>query len=268
MNQNYFLAIMLATATLHSTVSAHIFEGISIWWQGKEEEVITHEHVLTPGAHISIENPKGDITISTWNQNKVMLEVTKIGSEKSVEHTKVDLTYTKHGVSIKTVNVHPEEICRVSLSLIVPSDAILDHIKTDRGNITVKNCVTPVSITSNYGNINIDELGSSANIYTKHGSITLSTVNNLAKEHKIVAFTERGTITLSTPEETNGHLYATTLRGNVSTEQPVTLDARTMPINKKTIAQLKKEIQGSFGSGDGPNIKLHTNNGNIKVTVS
>ena len=268
MNNKHVLTAILLAAIANSTVSAYNFEDISLWWKGKEEEVVSHEHLLTPNAHISVENPKGTITISTWKQNKIMLEATKTGSEKSVKNTKIDLTYTKDGLSIKTVNIHPDDFCKVSLSLIVPVDAVLESVKTDRGNIIVKNCSTPLSITSNYGDVFIEDAHSSANVYTKHGLISISTTDTLTKENKIVAFTEKGAITLQVPETTNAHLYATTLRGHVSTEQPVTLDKRTISINTKNIAQFKRDVQGCLGSGQGPTFKLHTNKGNIKVAVS
>lgn len=268
MNIKQFLAAAFLASNLNFTVSAHIFEDISLWWKGKEEEVISHEHVLSTNAHISIENIYGDITVSTWKQNKVMLEATKIGSEASVKNTKIDLTYTKNGLSIKTVNLNPNETCKIAFSIIIPSDAVLDSVKTDAGNITVKNTITALSLTSNYGDINVVDAQNSVNAYTKNGSITISTVTNLAPDNRIIAFTEKGTITLQVPEESNAHVSATTLRGHVSTEQPITLDPRTIKISTKALAQLKKDVQGSLGDGKGAHIKLHTNKGNIKLTVA
>lgn len=268
MNIKQFLAIAFVVSNLNFTVSAHIFEDLSLWWKGKEEEVISHEHTLTPHAHISIENIYGDITISTWKQSKVMLEATKIGSEASVKNTKIDLTYTKNGLSIKTVNLNPNEICKIAFSIIVPSDAVLDSVKTDAGNIVIKNVITPLALTSNYGDITVQEAQHSVNVYTKNGSITISTLPTLTADNRIVAFTEKGTITLQVPEESNAHVCATTLRGHVSSEQPITLDPRTIKISTKTLAQLKRDVQGSLGDGKGPNVKLHTNKGNIKLVVS
>ncbi len=266
MNTKQFLTIVFLAGNF--TASANIFEDISLWWKGKEEEVISHEHALTTKSHISIENSYGDITIATWKQPKIMLEATKIGSETSVKNAKIDLTYTKNGLTIKTVNLNPNEKCKIVFSIIVPSDAVLDSVKTDSGNIVVKSITTPVSITSNYGDITVTEAYHSVNAYTKNGSITISTMPTLTSENRIIAFTEKGTITLQVPEESNAHVCATTLRGHVSTEQPITLDPRTIKISTRTLAQLKKDVQGSLGDGKGPHVKLHTNKGNIKLVAS
>ncbi len=268
MNTKQFLAIGFLLTAVNCTLSAHIFEDISLWWKTKEEEVVTHEHKLSPGAHISIENNNGPITISTWNKNSIMLEATKSGSEQSVKNTKIDLTYTAKGLSIKTVGLKPDKTCTISFAIIVPVDAHLDSIKTEQGNITVKNSATPLSLSSNYGDLTVIDAQSSINAHTKYGQITISTTSELKDDNKVLAFTERGAITMHVPEKTNAHLYATTLRGSVSTEQPITLDPRTTPINTKAIAQIKRDVQGSLGSGQGPTFKLHTNKGNIKLAVS
>lgn len=270
MNTKQFFAIGFLLASLNCTLSADIFEGLSLWpWKSTEEEVVTHEHKLAPGAHISIENDHGDISITTWNKNAIMLEATKKGSEAAIKNTKIDLTYTTNGLSIKTVCLHPEDTCTISFSIIVPADTFLDIVKTERGNIKVINSTTPISLTSNHGDISVTDAQSSVNVHTKCGYITISTTPALTSDNKVIAFTEKGTITIQIPENTNAHLYAKTLHGSVSTEQPITLDARTIEkISTKTITQLKRDVQGSLGSGNGPKFKLHTNKGNIKVTNS
>ena len=262
------VSVLCIINSFNCTAMATIFEDMSLWWQGKEEELISHEHKLGPNAHISLENVYGDITISTWQQNKVMLEATKIGSESSVKNTKIDLTYTKNGLTIKTVALNPEKMCKISFSVIIPADAVLDSVKTDKGAITVKNSVSPISLTSNCGDITVTEAHHSVNAHTKNGSISISATADLTADHHVIALTEKGTITLQIPEDTNAHVCATTLRGSVSTEQPVTLDPKTLKISRKTLAELKRDVQGSLGTGKGPNFKLHTNKGNIRLVQS
>lgn len=256
--------ILLALSTFHFSHSITFFENFTWWWDNTKEEITTHEQTLTSGSHISVLNKKGNITIKTWNKNKLLIEMAKRGSEEELKLTKVETLYTKDGASIKTVPLKTDRLCTVDYTLIVPQTAILSTVQTEKGSISIKNVSTAgTRAHTEYGTVALDAVTNSVQASTKHGSITIH-AQNLKPTDKIVALAERGSIELELPAATNATLYARTEKGSVTSEHPVTMEPRTLKVSQATLSELKRDVRGTLGRG-GALIKLQTTRGNVRV---
>ncbi len=257
------MVVITLLSSSNSMYSFVFFEHLNLW-TSKKEEVITHEQTLTPESEISISNTRGDINIKTWNKPKILIEATKVGTTEELKLTKIETLYTKKGAHIKTVPLKAERFCTVNYTLIVPANAILTDISTEKGNITVKNVSTPSRICNQYGNISLLDITNSVQASTKFGHISIQT-REIKAGSKIVAMTERGNIKLQVPTKADAQLYAKTNKGTVTSECPVTLEPRTMKLCQSSLSALKRDVRGAIGNGGTSVINLHTTRGNVKV---
>ncbi len=257
------LMLCFCLLTLHTAQSITFFEDFTWWWDKTKEEITTHEQTLTPGSTISVHNKKGDIKITTWNKNKIVIEATKIGTDEQINLTKVETLYTKHGASIKTIPLKVDRQCVVDYSLIIPNSAILTMVETEKGSISIKNVSTATRAHAHYGAINLDSVTNSVQVSTKQGGITIQN-KGLKATDKIIALAEQGSIKLELPTHTNATLYAKTDRGTVTSEQAITLEPRTLRICQAGLAELKRDVRGTLGHG-GAIIKLQTSRGNVRI---
>jgi hypothetical protein len=255
---------LVSTCSLSHTLNAFSFSKTFAFWATPQEEIVTHKQVLTAKAHVTISNTKGNITITTWPKQTMLVEATKKGSEEELRLTKIETLYTKDGASIKTVALKPSKLCTVDYDIVIPQNATITLAQTDKGDITISNVTTPIKAHSEYGALTFLNITNSLQASTKYGPITIET-NALKPASHIIAMAEKGTIKMQLPTNTNATLYAKTNKGIVTSDHAITLEPRTLKICQSSIAQLRKDVRGSLGHGGSTTIKLHTSRGNVKV---
>lgn len=256
--------IFVALTPVHISHSITFFNNFTWWWDNTQEEITAHEQTLTPGCHISVVNKKGNIAIKTWNKNKLLVEITKRGSEEELKLTKIETLYTKDGASIKTVPLKTNRQCTVDYTLVIPNSAVLSMVQTEKGSISIKNVSTAgTRAHAEYGSVTLDAVTNSVQASTKRGGITIH-AKQLKPTDKIIALAERGSIQLEIPATTNATLYARTEKGSVMSEHPITMEPRTLKISQTALAELKRDVRGTLGDG-GALIKLQTSRGNVRV---
>ena len=258
MKQKHILAFSLLCTVY--TIQASLLD--SLW--GITTEVVAHEQLLTPNTTLTLENTKGNISIKTWKQNKLVIEAVKKGSKEALANTDITAHYTPEGASIKTVLADSQLSCSVDYTILLPQTTTITLAHTDSGDITIKNTQKPIKTQTHKGSINFENVCNSAHASTKQGNITIQ-AKSLNANHKILAVADKGNIKLKLPAKTEAKLYAKTERGRVTSDHPITLEQRTMVINTKTIAELKKDVKGFMGNDKGAVIKLHTTHGNVAL---
>lgn len=258
MKQKHILAFSLLCTVY--TIQASLLD--SLW--GITTEVVAHEQLLTPNTTLTLENTKGNISIKTWKQNKLVIEAVKKGSKEALANTDITAHYTPEGASIKTVLADSQLSCSVDYTILLPQTTTITLAHTDSGDITIKNTQKPIKAQTHKGSINFENVCNSAHASTKQGNITIQ-AKSLNANHKILAVADKGNIKLKLPAKTEAKLYAKTERGRVTSDHPITLEQRTMVINTKTIAELKKDVKGFMGNDKGAVIKLHTTHGNVAL---
>ncbi len=256
----FFLLLSLCTAY---TMHASIFDSVRSLWDNNSE-VVSKEQILTPNSTFRIENTKGNVSIKTWKQNKLVVEAVKKGSPEGIAGTDIVTKYTEKGASVKTVQSDSQHKCSVDYTILIPHTAHITLAHTDQGNIEIKNTDQPIKIQTYKGSIVCKNITNSVHANTRHGNIRIH-AKKLEKKHKVLAVSGRGNIKIELPAKTSAKLYAKAQKGRITSTHPVTLAQRPMQISKKTMANLRRDIQGHIGTVDGVTIKLHTSSGNVNL---
>lgn len=262
MKHSIRILLLLSLCTAY-TVQASILDNVRSLWD-TNKEVVSKEQILTPNSTFRIENTKGNITIKTWKQNKLVVEAVKKGSPEAIAATDIETKYTEHGATVKTVHADSQNKCAVDYTILIPHTANITLAHTDQGNISIKNTDKPAKVQTYKGSIDCLNVTNSVHANTRYGNIRIH-AKKLDKQHKVLAVSGRGNIKLELPPKTPVTLYAKAQKGKVTSDHPVTLAQRPMQITQKTMASLRRDIQGKIGTVEGVTIKLHTSSGNVKL---
>lgn len=263
--KNIILSLSLFISFGHHTETQAFLKDFKFWKGGKEETLSLYENVGDK-CNISIVGKRGDINVKTWSKPKVVIEARKRGSQQALDATIVKKTLAHNKLRIETVAKDPKLKCTVCYDILIPESARLQSVTTDRGSITIANIHHGAMAKTENGTITLENVKGPIKTSTNRGTISIAAAE-LTPEYKILAFSARGNIKLTVPQDSDADVYLKTTRGTINSEIPITTQARTMKFNPKTLAQLKREASGIMGQG-GSSIKLHTGSGNISVVSS
>jgi len=153
-------------------------------WKGKhtKEKTITKEFSVNSDATLKIDNSYGNIDISTWDENRIVIEVhisTNGNNQEKVQNKldqiTIDFNATSNLVSAKTRFKSSRSWWSWGGNTI--------NMKI---NYTIKMPITNnVELSNDYGNINLDKLEGRAIIDCDYGKIT---TKELMAENNIITF--------------------------------------------------------------------------------
>lgn len=294
---------LICTIILHNnTISAFSWKKIynSIIPQKELKEVVYEEYILPQGT-LTVKNKRGNIQIKTgWDTDKIFLKAIK--QTRSPEE--LPLLIYKHsnanaGVILQTQYDESTVHGSIDFELLVPH-IITVNIITQDGTITVNAVNNPLILQSEYGNIEVTQARNSIHatinqtgsitihqpyaavyaqthsggitIYDAQASVFASTGSGALHCHCkkvpstaiIKLTTDSGAISLFLPPDVNASLQAETKYGTITSQQFITIKPFTTQLNKDAWKRFKKEISGTFGTGEAQ-IKLNSQNGFIKI---
>lgn len=269
------LVVSLLAIQPHSTIAFSFKETMSKFfnkfkWEKTLQETLELKEKISPTTKIIISNIHGDINITTWSRNELLANITRKGNESAYHATKVSARFVGDTFTLLTSAVETEQEkkakkCTVTYNLVVPKNAQLHSITTNRGKIFINGTHAPIIARSHHGNIILENIAGEARVQTKHGNITIKTQDITAKQ-TILAVSDSGNILLHVPKSIEGaQIVACTKKGSVVSQLPIT-STRTMELNPKTVAQMSREVKGTIGKG-GAHIKLETGRGNITLST-
>jgi len=153
-------------------------------------------------------------------------------TNKGSIHTKdtdgmITLT-TKHG-NIMCTNTHNSLIATIH----------------QKGSINIELASKPIHATTNKGSICIYDAKDSIYALTQAGKIKVHSLS-LPENGYLDLKADNGSIYLYLSQETEAFLHAITLQGTITSELPVTIDARTTLLNEDVWHKIKQEVKGSF----------------------
>lgn len=134
----------------------------------------------------------------------------------------------------------------------------------DRGSIIINNAKGNVRATTVQGDITVKDATNSIIATTQKGSI-ITTIATVLPTSRILLTAHSGNIELGMPSLVNATVFGKTARGSIKSDHYITLKPRITKLNNEVWAQLKREIDGTIGTGEAE-IKLNSGSGNIKIT--
>jgi len=266
-----------------------------------EEEVLHRQYNCTDNGTLNLKNINGTIRIKTESpQHSIFLKATKQASKKELlQNVKIIESSDNDTINIRTVYTNNKVTGSVQYDLIVPTDITINLATHDgdikikqingaitaitekgnveiehagntivaksmqKGNISIAHVKGNVQAQTSKGNISIDGARQSIIAYADRGKITVAS-NEVPPTSKIDLKTGYGIIELALPHEVNADLQAYTKNGQVTSNHYITLKPQTTQLNNKTWNRLKKEINGTLGTGEAQ-IMLTSTKGSIKL---
>jgi hypothetical protein len=238
---------------------------INDFWKKTEQEEMHKDLSLPDGSTVELSAQEGSILIKPWNQQKISIEAQKSGTQEELKDTTIAIKAPQAKTAPLTITTRTPEQKKaaiVNFTLIVPPHTSL-IIRGSSGTVKVMDIDGMLDVSLAQGDIDISNATKSVIAKTGEGVIK---VKQKQLDKKDSLFTENGSgnTHLYIPRETPATVHARTLAGVVTSEHAITLAPQTVKLNKDTWARIKKEIDGTIGTGGAP-ITLEATKGNISI---
>ncbi len=235
-----------------------------LWPPFKEQELVDQNYTLLPQTTLKIEAQTGSIKLIPTKRDKLLISATKIGIPEELPQTTVESKLEGTQVTVKTVNKDSGSWVTVHYEISVPPQVTKILVSSAQGPITVKALDCPLEITSQTGTITIQEARKQVHARASRGSVIIEQTKLPASAHLFIEV-GKGNVKLTLPKKVQGSLNARTLRGNLTSLIPVTLEPRTTVLTSQSRRLMAREAQGTFGSAKGAPITIDVTNGNIEI---
>ncbi len=124
------------------------------FWQKNEVEKIKKDIPVQKNSHITLVNTNGSYTIKPWNQQKIALEVEKVGNLEQLKETLIKSKVSGKEASITTQLKEEGSSAQVTYTLRVPEDASVKITQT-KGNVTINGISGDIDVSVESGSIDI-----------------------------------------------------------------------------------------------------------------
>jgi len=207
------------------------------------------------GSDFSLSNINGNVTISTWNEERAEITALKRdGSPEELRVAEVKITPRAESLSIETVLPKNSSVA-VDYDIKLPSRITIKHVRVVNGNVSVSGVEGSVKVQTVNGRIDVDDVAGTIETETVNGSTSVSLARLEGGEIKLTSL--NGSIQLEIPENSAADVAIDTLNGEITTDPSFNLTVRSNRI-------AGKQVRGQIGKG-GPSIKLNNVNGSITL---
>jgi DUF4097 and DUF4098 domain-containing protein YvlB len=150
-------------------------------------------YALQPHGRVIVQNLYGDVAITAWDRNEVLVEASKKSADPhQLDDARIVVDSSSEVLSIRTQYAgtdagHPAS---VNYRIMVPRTATLENVKLINGGLLISGLAGPVKASSVNGSIRAERLGGQTDLSTVNGQldagfervgkgkpITLSSVN-------------------------------------------------------------------------------------------
>ena len=177
-------------------------------------------YTLGPHGRIVIQNLYGDVTITAWDREDVLVEAVKrASSRKGLDDAQVVVEPSAGALSIHTLyggneTGHPAS---VEYRITVPRSATLDEVKLVNGGLSIDGVAGPVKATAVNGAIHAQRLGGHAELSTVNGTLEAE-FNEMERGRSISLCSVNGPIRLSIPSRAAATLSAHNRSGGIDSQ--------------------------------------------------
>jgi len=235
------LSALLAGNTLFATVI------------GTPQARFRHLYALNANGRVVIQNVYGDVSISAWDRDEVLVEAIKRSPDpQRLNDARIVVEPTAGLVSIRTqyAGFESDHPASVEYRITVPRSASLQDIKLINGGLSLNGLAGSVKASSVNGNIKAQRLEGEADLSTVNGGLEAD-FDRVSPAKPISLSTINGAIHLTIPAASRPNLVASNLSGGIASDM-----GRVF----RTSAGHHLIVKGS-----GAQIHLHNVNGGISI---
>lgn len=226
-----------------SNISNKLSNSVSSFFSRNTEEISHQEFNNITRLEISLEH--GPVTIDSWKQNCVLIELRKKGNLEFVQNIELKHQLNHQNLKISTDLKNSKISGTCSLHILVPKNLPI-KINTTNGNITIKKISGPLELNSSRGSFAITQGNGTVIAKTIHGNITVQR-KKIKADHALNLYSQYGNIILAVPQDINADLQAHTLTGKIISDLFITLHAQTVQLHENTFKELQNHIHGLIG---------------------
>ncbi len=179
-----------------------------------------HLYTLNPNGRVTIQNLFGDVQITGWDRDEVLVEAYK----RSIDprqlddaHIVVDSSADQLSIRTQYAGADAEHPASVEYRIMVPRGVNLDNVKLINGGLSISGLAGSVRASSVNGSIRAEKLGGQAELSTVNGRLEAD-FNRISRTNPISLSSINGPIRLSIPCEAAVELVARNLSGGIDTE--------------------------------------------------
>jgi hypothetical protein len=175
---------------------------------------------LIPNGRVTLQNLYGDVEITAWDRDEVMVQATKRSADpRRLEDAQIVVDSSHELVSIHTqyTGVDAEHPASVEYHIMVPRRANLENIRLINGGLSVSGVSGPVRASSVNGGIRADRLAGEAELSTVNGRLEAE-FQRLSRCNRISLTSVNGPIRLSLPNGAAATVMAQNLSGGIDAD--------------------------------------------------
>ncbi|MCW5959570.1 MAG: DUF4097 family beta strand repeat protein [Pyrinomonadaceae bacterium] len=228
-----------------------------------ETERIEETYDFNSNGRIEVNNVNGSISIDTWDESKIKLEVIKTAdSRERLADLSVEIDSKPERFRL-TVDFGREKRntkwdrgskLTADIKMTVPKTAVLNEIHTVNGSVSILNSRNFTKASAVNGQVKAVNLQGNLDLSTVNGSIDAE-FDELLAGNMISLDTVNGTVNLTIPSDSNATLRAETLNGEIKNDFG-------LPVKKGD--WVGRDMFGKIGNGDAK-IKIESVNGALSV---
>ena len=173
---------------------------------------------LGPGGRVTIQNLYGDVTITAWDRDDVLVEAVKHGTRtRQLEDARIVVEPGAGTLSIRTIysDGDSHQPARVEYRLMVPRSACLEDVRLVNGGPEIRGVEGAVKASAGNGAIRAHHLRGSVDLSTVNGVVDAG-FERLDRGRKILLASVNGAIRLSLPAGASASVYAHNTSGGIT----------------------------------------------------
>jgi DUF4097 and DUF4098 domain-containing protein YvlB len=212
-------------------------------------------YALGPNGHVLVQNLYGDVSITAWDRDEVLVEAVKrAGDSRRLDDAQIVVEPSTGSLSIRTqyAGADAEHPASVEYRIMVPRTATLDQVKLVNGGLSLSGIAGAIRASSINGSITADKLEGEADLSTVNGHLTAGFVR-VSPTKPISLSSVNGPIKLMIPSGAHANLSARNLSGGIASD-----------FGRASRDEGGHELHAVVNRGGTP-INLHNVNGGISI---
>ena len=246
-------ALLAATVLLTLPLAAAAF-------QITEESTSTH--ALSAGGRLSLENVNGDVTITGWDRDEVVIEAVKKGrSQEALDATEIDIDADADRIRVETRYRDRErewgrgrDAASVDYTIRLPRGAALDEIELVNGSLTLEDLSGDVTASLVNGRVRATGLSGDVELSSVNGELEVA-LGALDPDRSIELSSVNGSLELALPGSADADVEASTVHGRIRNDFGLEVEREGF---------VGRKLRGVLGAG-GARIELSNVNGSIDL---
>jgi len=211
---------------------------------------------LTPNGRVVIQNLYGDVQITAWDRDEVLVRATTHSADpRRLNDAQIVIDSSSGLVSIRTQysGADAEHPASVEYHIMVPRNANLENVRLINGGLSISGVTGPIKASSVNGSIRAENLEGQADLSTINGQLEagFSRVS-----HPISLSSVNGPIRLSLPSGAGANVSALNRSGGIDSD-----------FGRVWRASRGHRLDAALNGG-GASIRLHNVNGGIAIHTS